>query len=174
MDARSDRQEDFGSVVEVHAGRLRRLCGLLLADGQEAEEVVQEVFMKALEAQRRQGPPEDWAPWLTRIAVNACHDRRRAGWWRRFQRWSEQVETVPLVDAGPTPEDMAIGSETQRRIWEAFRLLPDRQREVFLLRHLEGWSGPEIGTALGLSTGSVKRHLFRAVHRLRATLGGAR
>jgi RNA polymerase sigma factor (sigma-70 family) len=172
VDARLGRQEDFGTVVQVHAGRLRRLCRLLLADDQEAEEVVQEVFVKALESQGRQGPPEDWAPWLTRIAVNACHDRRRAGWWRRFQRWSEQVETVPLVDGGPTPEDKAIGSEIQRRIWQAFRSLPSRQREVFVLRHLEGWSGPEIATALGLSTGSVKRHLFRAVHRLRATLGG--
>jgi RNA polymerase sigma factor (sigma-70 family) len=167
-----DRRDDFGTVVQVHSGRLRRLCRLLLADGQEAEEVVQDVFVKALEAHRRQGPPDDWGPWLTRIAVNACHDRRRAGWWRRFQRWSEQVETVPLMDAGPTPEDMAIGSETRRRIWQAFRLLPDRQREVFVLHHLEGWSGPEVAAALGLSTGSVKRHLFRAVHRLRATIGG--
>jgi RNA polymerase sigma-70 factor (ECF subfamily) len=67
---------------------------------------------------------------------------------------------------------VAISNETRRQIWQVFRRLPDRQREVFVLRHLEGWTGPEIATSLGLSPGSVKRHLFRAVHRLRAALGG--
>jgi RNA polymerase sigma factor CnrH len=172
VDAQAYRQADFGPVFQAHASRLRRLCRLLLGDGQEAEEVVQEVLVKALEAWRRQGPPDDWGPWLTRIAVNTCHDRRRAGWWRRFQRGSEQIETVPLADGGPTPEEVAISNETRRQIWQVFRGLPARQREVFVLRHVEGWTGPEIAASLGLSPGSVKRHLFRAVRRLRAALGG--
>jgi RNA polymerase sigma factor (sigma-70 family) len=165
------RPDEFGAMLQAQSERLRRLCQLLLADGQEADEVVQDVLVKALEAQRRQGPPDDWGAWLTRIAVNTCHDRRRAGWWRRFRRWSEQVETVPLTQAGPTPEDVAINAETRRQIWQVFRTLPDRQREVFVLRHLEGFSGPEIAAALGLSAGSVKRHLFRAVHRMRDSMG---
>jgi RNA polymerase sigma-70 factor (ECF subfamily) len=147
---------------------------MLLGDSQEAEEVVQEVLVKALESERRQGPPADWGRWLTRIAVNTCHDRRRAGWWQRFRRWSDQVEQVPIIDRGLTPEDAAISGETRRRIWLAFRSLPDRQREVFVLRHLEEWSGPQIADALGLSPGTVKRHLFRAVHRMRVVLGDAR
>ena len=166
--------QSYEDTVCCHTGRLRRLCGLLLGDSQEAEEVVQEVFVKALESERRQGPPVDWGPWLTRIAVNTCRDRRRAGWWQRFRRWSDQVELVPIADPGLTPEDAAIGAEERRRIWEAFRTLPDRQREVFVLRHLEDWSGPEIAAALGLSPGTVKRHLFRAVHRLRLVLGDSR
>jgi RNA polymerase sigma-70 factor (ECF subfamily) len=166
--------QSYEDTVCCHTGRLRRLCGLLLGDSQEAEEVVQEVFVKALESERRQGPPADWGPWLTRIAVNTCRDRRRAGWWQRFRRWSDQVELVPIADPGLTPEDAAIGAEERRRIWEAFRTLPDRQREVFVLRHLEDWSGPEIAAALGLSPGTVKRHLFRAVHRLRLVLGDSR
>ena len=165
--------QEYEDAVCNHAARLRRLCQLLLGDSQEAEEVVQEVFVKALESERRQGPPTDWGPWLTRIAVNTCHDRRRAGWWHRFRRWSEQVEQVPIIDRGLTPESSAISSETRRRIWLAFRSLPDRQREVFVLRHLEDWSGPEIAAALGLSPGTVKRHLFRAVHRMRLELADA-
>jgi RNA polymerase sigma factor (sigma-70 family) len=165
------RQDELGHLLERHSGRLRRLCGLLLADGQEAEEVVQDVLVKALEALQRQGSPDDWGPWLTRIAVNTCRDRRRAGWWRRFRRWSEPIETVPLRHADPSPEELAIGAETRQQIWQSFRSLPDRQREVFVLRHMEGLSGPEIAHALGLSAGSVKRHLFRAVHRMRQTLG---
>lgn len=170
MDASSSRQDEFGALLDLHSRRLRRLCRLLLADGAEADEVVQDVLVKALEAQQRQGPPDNWGPWLTRIAVNTCRDRRRAGWWRRFRHWSEPIETVPLRQAGPTPEDLAISVETRQQIWRAFRALPDRQREVFVLRHTEGLSGPEIATTLGLSAGTVKRHLFRAVRRMRETL----
>ncbi len=166
-----DPSSGYEALLQAHSGRLRRLCQLLLGDGQEAEEVVQEVFVKALEAERRHGPPADWGPWLTRIAVNTCHDRRRAGWWTRFRHWSERIEAIPIADQRPTPEDAAISAETRRSIWLAFRALPARQREVFVLRHLEGWSGAEIAASLGLSPGSVKRHLFRAVHRLRASLG---
>ncbi|MBI2529258.1 MAG: sigma-70 family RNA polymerase sigma factor [Candidatus Rokubacteria bacterium] len=168
-----DPLSGYEELLQVHSGRLRRLCQLLLADGQEAEEVVQEVFVKALEAERRQGPPADWGRWLTRIAVNTCHDRRRAGWWTQFRHWSERIEEIPIADERQSPEEAAISGETRQRVWLAFRALPDRQREVFVLRHLEGWSGAEIAAALGLSPGSVKRHLFRAVHRLRESLGRA-
>src|SRR6266849_2351958 len=77
------------ALVDAHYGRLRRLCELLLGDRQEAEEVVQDVFMKACEAGARSETPNDWAAWLTRVTVNACRDRRRAGWWMRFRRWSD-------------------------------------------------------------------------------------
>jgi RNA polymerase sigma factor (sigma-70 family) len=68
------------------------------------------------------------------------------------------------------PLDKVI-RETRERIWQAFRELPPRQQEVFALRYLEGWSTEAVANALGLSTGSVKQHLFRAVHRLRAVIG---
>ena len=74
----------------------------------------------------------------------------------------------------PSPVEAAIGEETRRRIWLAFRGLPGRQREVFVLRHVEEWSTEEVASALGLSPGSVKRHLFRAIRRLRQTLGEIR
>ena len=60
----------------------------------------------------------------------------------------------------------------QVRLWQAFQALPARQREVFALRYVEGWSTAAVAEALGLTVGSVKRHLFRAVRRLRQTLGG--
>jgi|SRR5215468_541993 len=158
-------------LVDAHYGRLRRLCQLLLGDPEEAHDVVQDVFMKAYEARSQSRTPNDWAPWLTRVTVNACHDRRRAGWWARFRRRTDRIEDVPVAAGGPSPVDRAVGEETRRRIWLAFRALPGRQREVFVLRHVEDLSTDEVARALGLSTGSVKRHLFRAVRRLRDTLG---
>ena len=73
---------------------------------------------------------------------------------------------------GPTPEEAALGLEERQRIWRVFRRLSARQQEVFTLRQLEGWSTAEVAETLGLSSGSVKRHLFRATHQLRAALRG--
>jgi RNA polymerase sigma-70 factor (ECF subfamily) len=156
--------------VTAHYGRLRRLCRLLLGDLQEAEDVVQDVFLKAHEAARFGRPPMNWGAWLTRVAVNACHDRRRAGGWMRFRFQSTPVEDTWPVAEALGPGDAALGAETRRRIWEAFRALPRRQQEVFALRYVEEQSTLEVAAALGLTAGSVKRHLHRAIRQLRRAL----
>jgi RNA polymerase sigma factor (sigma-70 family) len=166
-----DGWPEYEGLADAHYGRLRRLCALLLGDREEAKEVVQDVFMKAWVAARGAGAPNDWAAWLTRVTVNACHDRRRAGWWLRFRRYSDPIESVPLRVQEPSPVDLVIGEETQRRIWRAFRVLPARQREVFVLRYVEELPTAGVAALLGVSEGSVKRHLFRAIQRLRSALG---
>lgn len=161
-------------LVTAHYGRLRRLCRVLLGDPQEAEDVVQDVFLKAHEAARFGQPPLDWSAWLTRVAVNACRDRRRAGGWMRFRFHSTAVDDAPLATDGLGPADAALGAETRQRIWEAFRALPRRQQEIFALRYIEEQSTVDVAAALGLSPGSVKRHLYRAIRRLRRALGEPR
>jgi RNA polymerase sigma-70 factor, ECF subfamily len=158
----------------AHYGRLRRLCRLLLGDPQEAEDVVQEVFLKAHEVEQLGRAPMDWAAWLTRVAVNACRDRRRAGGWMRFRLRSRRIDDLPLVTDTPGPDDVAVSEDTRRRIWAAFRGLPRRQQEVFALRYIEERATTDVAAALGLSPGSVKRHLYRAVRHLRRALGDAR
>lgn len=175
--ARDFRQRDVepspsqDTLVTAHYGRLRRLCRLMLGDPQEADDVVQEVFLKAHEAMRLDRAPLNWSAWLTRVAVNTCRDRRRAGGWMRFRLRSTSPDDIPLVAETPTPSDAAISEDTRRRIWAAFRLLPRRQQEVFVLRYIDEQSTPDVALALGLSAGSVKRHLFRAVRHLRRSLG---
>ena len=130
--------------------------------------------MKAHEASMGPSAPRDWSAWLTRVAVNDCRDRRRAGWWIRFRRWTDRVEEIALPASDPDPAAAAASAEIRRQIWQAFRLLPDRQREVFVLRHVEEYSTAEVADALGLSSGSVKRHLFRAIRKMRDALGDMR
>jgi RNA polymerase sigma-70 factor, ECF subfamily len=154
-------------LYREHAPRLLRLCRLLLRNPQEAEDVAQEVFLKLVENDWVTDRAMSWGPWLTRVAINACRDRQRAA-WRRL--WHGALEEVELVDRNPTPEAAALTGETREQIWRALRQLSQRQREVFVLRHLEGWSTQGVAETLGLSTGSVKRHLFRAVERLRQGL----
>jgi RNA polymerase sigma-70 factor, ECF subfamily len=92
----------------------------------------------------------------------------------RFRLRGVRLDAVPLVALDPSPSDVAIGEDTRRRIWIAFRTLPRRQQEVFALRHIEEQPTLAVAAALGLSPGSVKRHLFRAVRALRRSLGDAR
>ena len=81
-----------------------------------------------------------------------------------------QILQLPSIE--PTPEETTVSREQRERIWQFLRGLSARQQEVFVLRYVEGWSGEEVAEFLGLTTGSVKRHLFRAVHHMRQALGG--
>jgi RNA polymerase sigma-70 factor (ECF subfamily) len=180
------QQTHYERLYHTHYRRVLRLCRLLLADAHEAEDVTQEVFLKLYRACQAQPLEMAWGPWLTRVAVNACHDRRRSGWWKwwrgvrhmaqgRFA--SDGTEEREVWDGLPpqtdrqTPENEALSAERRLQIWRAFRGLSLRQQEVFSLRYIEGWSTEAVADTLGLSVGSVKQHLFRAVRHLRAVMG---
>jgi RNA polymerase sigma factor (sigma-70 family) len=163
---------EFEALYRAQFPRLVRLCRLLLDDPMEAQDVAQEVFLKLVQRPRGDGPMPA-AAWLTRVAVNACYDRRRSWWWR-WTRRREDPTAVSLVATDSTPDRLALGGELGVQVWAAFRTLPRRQREVFALRHFEEWPTADVADALGLTPGSVKQHLFRAVHRLRRALGDYR
>jgi RNA polymerase sigma-70 factor, ECF subfamily len=167
-----DRME-YEQLYREHRPQVLRICRLLLADPHGADDVAQEVLLKLLNELRASGNTISWRPWLNRVTVNACRDRRRSGWWKWWRSQATEFEENEFAHRDPDPEHMALAEETRRTIWEALRRLPARQREVFALRYLEGCSTEETAEALGLSTGSVKTHLFRAVHQMRATLRGA-
>lgn len=171
--ALANEQADYEQLYYAHRARVLRLCHLLLGDPDEAQEVSQEVFLKLHRALLADGAPINWGPWLKTVAVNACRDRRRSRWWR-WGRTSDAYVDNEHASSFLTPEQSALSQETRQRIWRAFNSLPGRQKEVFALRHLEGWSTEEVAGALQLSSGTVKRHLFRAVQHMRAALGGAK
>jgi RNA polymerase sigma-70 factor (ECF subfamily) len=83
-----------------------------------------------------------------------------------------EIENLQLSTRELNPEDKTVSREERERIWKFFRTLSTRQQEVFALRYVEGWSGEEVADLLGMSSGTVKRHLFRAVRHLRHALGG--
>jgi len=168
----ADDPGEFDELYRLHHGRVLRLCRLLLSDPDEANDVTQEVFIKLFQARQTEERAMAWPAWLTRVAVNACRDRRRSGWWKW---WRERhTEYVEADHAGTrlSPEQTALSNEKRRAIWQALRELSARQQEVFVLRQLEGWSTDEVAETLGLSAGSIKRHLYRAVHQMRKALRG--
>lgn len=166
--------DDFRDLYAEHQARVLRICRLMLADADEAQEVAQEIFLKAFRFYRSGQRPEAWNKWLVTVAVNACRDRLRSSWWRRWRGRTEEFDEFKDPGHGHhSAEDAAVQRETQRLVWEQFGRLSPRQREIFTLRHFEGWSTEEVAAHLGLSQGSVKQHLFRAVRELRKGMAKA-
>ena len=165
----AQRIDEYDELYRRNQGRILRLCTILLRSPSEAEDVTQEVFLILYREQQRGERRVGWAPWLTTVAVNACHRRRRSRWWSAL-RAQPTLDAAELATDTPSPELQAIGSEQRRTIREVFAMLSARQQEVFLLRHVEGYSTDDVAAMLGVRSGSVKRHLYRATHAFQRAL----
>jgi RNA polymerase sigma-70 factor (ECF subfamily) len=168
----ADTPADYEQLYRAHHARVLRLCRLLLADRHEADDVTQEIFLRLFRTYATEDRAIRWGPWLTRVAVNACRDRRRSGWWKWWRVHHQEFVEADLPAGAPSPEQAALSNEVRRHVWRAFRELSARQQEVFVLRQLEGWSTDAVAETLGVSPGSIKRHLYRAVHHMRTALRG--
>ena len=132
--------------------------------------MTQEVFLKLFRTTTRLNDRIVGGAWLTRVAVNACLDRRRSGWWKRWRDQHVDFVEGEIRAAARTPEEEATGNETRMLVWRSFRQLSARQQEVFVLRQIEGWPTKTTLRTYSGTPGTVKRHLYRAVHRLRSDL----
>ena len=166
-----NRNDQYETLYRAHHDRIVRLCRLLLNDPAEADEAAQDAFMRLLRAGAVWENPAALESWLTRFAVNACHDKRRSRWWKVWREKHMDFTEEHFSSCSPTPEESTISREKRSHIWQLFQTLSARQKEVFVLRYVEGRTGDDVAQLLGISTGSVKQHLFRAVRHMRKALG---
>src|SRR5579862_8656611 len=123
--------DDFRDLYTEHQARVTRLCRLILADADEADEVAQEIFLKALRFYRTGQRPQAWNKWLATVTINACRDRLRSSWWKRWRSRTEEFDEFKDPAHGHhSAEDGALQRETQRLVWSAFARLSGRQREI--------------------------------------------
>ena len=171
---REAARERFAELVALQQRRAVRIAYHYLGDAYDADEAVQDAFVKVfthITTYREELPFEVW---FTRILVNGCLDLRKSR--ARRLRWS--LPMTPAPDAAPTeppapdasPEDRLVTSERARQITAAVQQLPERQRTVFTLCQMAEQSTNEVSQALGLSEATVRVHLFRAVRKLRRLL----
>ncbi len=165
-------EEAFSRLVEAYAPRLYRLLLKMLRHPQDAEDALQETFVKAYRALPDFDGRAQLSTWLYRIAVNeALMIIRR----KEIETISVDAPTGPDDEAGPydlvdwccLPEDELLTAEARQVLEEAVARLPASLRMVFLLRDVEGLSTRETAEALGISEGAVKVRLSRARERLR-------
>jgi len=170
----SGDREALTPLVERHYVRLYRIALGYLREREDALDVVQEAFVKVYQAAARWDGSADAGPWLSRLTVNLSIDRWRRN-KRRGQTFSPLVEgdhLEVLAAHGPAPDQGVAVRESGDRLALALRALPERQRAVVVLRHYQELSLEEVAATLGISLGTVKSSLHRALKRMRATLGG--
>jgi RNA polymerase sigma-70 factor (ECF subfamily) len=171
---RDAARERFADLVSSQQRRATRIAYHYLRDVHDADEAVQDAFVKVFTHITTYRENMPFEVWFTRILVNGCLDIRKAR--GRRLRWALPMSVSPELPSmeptapHPTPEEDLVSNERALEITTAVGLLPDRQRTVFTLCHIAEQSTAEIGRALGLSEATVRVHLFRAVRKLRKLL----
>jgi RNA polymerase sigma-70 factor, ECF subfamily len=169
--------EDFDAVVQAYRPRIFRFVLASLRDRDAAETLTQDCFWRAYRSRSRFRGDASVNTWLMHIAVNLVRDflrNRRIQFWKRTMSASVDAVAISewLPDRDVSPETKAVVKEQVEAIWRATGRLSQRQRTVFLLRFVEDMDLLEIAAATGLTEGSVKVHLFRAVNSIRKRIGG--
>lgn len=153
--------------MRAHQGIAFRTAYLIAGEAADAEEAVQDAFVKAHRAlgRFRRGAP--FRPWLLQIVTNEARNRRRSA-GRRARLALRAAEEARPGDAVPSPEAALLGQERRARLVDAVDSLRDEERDVIVCRFFLGLSEEETAQTLGVKHGTVKSRTARALERLRA------
>jgi RNA polymerase sigma-70 factor (ECF subfamily) len=172
--AQAGDQDAFGMLVERHSIRLFHLAYRMTGNEEDAEDVVQETFLRAHKQLDRFESRAGFGTWLHRIAANCALDLLR-----KRKRHDEEVDAVEfeseepmptLASHAPPPDEQVFHSEVQQKVEAVMEQLTPMERTAFVLRHFEGRSIEEIGRALGAGPSATKQSIFRAVQKMRRAL----
>ncbi len=173
--AQSGDGDAFRVLVERHSRSVFRLAYRMTNNEQDAEDVVQETFLRAYKQLSRYESRSSFSTWLYRIASNYALDLIRTRKRHEEKRSANDngtglsvLDTVPAGD--PAQDRLVFSNEVQQRVGAAMKELSDLERSAFVLRHFEGFSIEEIGGMLGTSLNATKHSIFRAVQKLRKRL----
>jgi RNA polymerase sigma-70 factor (ECF subfamily) len=176
-DQLDEARERFGELVTIHQRRASRIAYQYLRDASEADEAVQDAFVKVFSHIGSYREAWPFEVWFTRILINGCLDRRKAR--SRRERWFVAGEVSAADEArvstakGRTdPEHKLLARERRARVAAAVDRLDGRQRTVFMLSQYGDCTPKEISAMTGLNESTVRVHLFRAARKLRGLLGG--
>jgi RNA polymerase sigma-70 factor, ECF subfamily len=168
--ARQGDSEAFRALVERHSRRAFQLAFRMTGSEQDAEDIVQESFLRAYRQLGRFEARANFSTWLHRIVANCAVDVMRSKQGRQARLNEPLDETVAIAAGQPDPERLAESAEVKHRVQEALATLSPLERAAFALRHHEGRSIDEISRTLGLGTSAAKHAVFRAVRKLRVAL----
>jgi RNA polymerase sigma-70 factor (ECF subfamily) len=166
-------KDDYRHLVERHTRSVYRLAWRITGNATDAEDVVQEAFLRAYRNLNRFDQRASFLTWVLRIASNYSLDLVRAR-----KRQADPGDMLPQVpDRAPTPDRLTLSVQIQDRLAEGIESLSEQERCAFMLRHFEGHSIDEISRALNMGDSAAKHSIFRAVKKLRRylepALGGA-
>lgn len=166
---RGGDDEAFRLLVERHTRAIYRAAYRITGNAADADDVVQETFLRAYRAIERYDARASFTTWIHRIAINGSLDlidsrKRREG------RHSAGEDLAAIASTAATPDRVVHGIEMQRAVASAMERLSGNERTAFVLRHFEGMPLEEIGQILGTQINATKNTVFRAVKKLREQL----
>lgn len=161
--AKTGDERAFGTLVDQYHARCVRFAQQMMLSVEDAEEAVQDAFVRVYDALPRFDERLRFEPWLFRILANRCRTVRV----RRRRRDSVVVysEVTPELAVGPDGEQAA-----RDELWALLDALPVEQREAFLLHHVEGMGYDDLAVATGASVSALKMRVKRACDALRARM----
>jgi RNA polymerase sigma-70 factor (ECF subfamily) len=173
-----EARQRFEGLVLAHQRRALRIAFQYLRDAAEADEAVQDAFVKVFTHITTYREAWPFEVWFTRILINGCLDRRKARMQR--ERWfvsgdvggADEARASISSTGQASPEARLLANERMARIAAAIDRLDGRQRTVFTLCHYGDCTPREVSAMTGLNESTVRVHLFRAARKLRAILGG--
>lgn len=149
------RDETLSEWLEVYGDLINRTCCLILGDRTLAEDATQETFIRAWKSMAQFKGDAAPGTWLTRIAINVCRNIRRTAWFRRNDR-------------SISPEDLPLSApDEDRTLLLTVQQLPEKHRQVVILRYYQGMSLDETARALGISRSTAHHRLHKALDKLR-------
>jgi RNA polymerase sigma-70 factor, ECF subfamily len=171
-------RDAFRVLVERHSQQLFRLAYRMTRSEHDAEEVVQEAFLRAYRNLGQFGSRANFGTWIYRIAANYAIDRMRQKKSEEAKRSVPNIaheepeqDPVNLVhDERPGPDRLAVNAELRKKMEEALKALSASERTAFVMRHWEGCAIEEIAKALKSTSSAAKNTVFRSVQKLRRAL----
>lgn len=168
--AKGGDEDAFRVLVERHTRSVYRLAYRMTGKPEDAEDVVQETFVRAYRRLGRFEARSNFATWLYRIGFNCAIDYMRARPHRESNEAPETLERLSGSSPEPATDDLVYAGEIGARVQTALQALSDQERAAFLMRHYHGHSIDEICRALDLKTNAAKHSIFRAVKKMRVAL----
>ncbi len=171
--ARSGDSDAFRSLVERHGRNVFRLAFRMTGNETDAEDIVQETFLKAYKQLNRYESRSSFGTWLYRIAANCSLDLIRTRKARHHSTVNNEedrdlMQSIPSLEPGP--DRLAVSKQIEQRLTAAMEELSQQERTAFVLRHFEGMPIEEIASVLGVAGNAAKHSVFRAVQKLRKAL----
>ncbi len=168
--ARSGDQDAFRVLVDRHSRSLYRLAFRMTGKAEDAEDVVQETFIRAYRQLSRFEARANVSTWLYRIAFNCAVDFLRSRPRRESATEDDALERMAPSATGPSMDDLVYAGQIGERMQAALGGLSEKERAAFLMRHYHGCSIEEIGSTLGMKTNATKHSIFRAVKKMRVAM----
>ncbi len=168
--ARSGDRDAFGSLVRRYSRRVNAIAYQIVGNSEDAKDIAQDVFVRIHGALSKFDPGRGFSSWLYRVTVNLAIDRKRKDGRRSFAPIDGGGGGYEVEDRSALPDAHTEHGEFKGAVGRLTACLTDKQRRVFVLRDLQGFSVGEISEILGCRTSTVRVHLARARNRMREAL----